>query len=359
MSGWTTTSFTTPMLATAAVTAPAAPNGNGWFSSAVTLTLSSNGAAGTITQYSTVSASGPWTTYVSAAPPVFGEGQTTVWYRSTDGVNTETAKSIALNIDTTAPAIVVSGVVDSGVYNVAVNPSWTSSDLRNPTGSSATLNGVAFVSGTQVSADGAYSLVINATNAAGLSSNRTVAFTIDRTPPSGSISLESGAQYTTSQLVTSSNTIAGATLMRFNSNGSWTSWEPYAATKSLGLSAGDGTKTVLAEFQDGAGNLYATSDAIDFDATAPTGSFAINGGAAATNTTAIAANASVTGATQMRYSTNGGSTWTAWEAYAADKSGLTLATGDGTKSVLGEFRDAAGNDLDSHRAGFGRVQDLF
>ncbi|WP_317973086.1 hypothetical protein, partial [Paenibacillus sp. CCS19] len=47
-------------------------------------------------------------------------------------------------------------------------------------------------------------------------------------------------------------------------------------------------------------------------------------------------------AKQMRFS-NDGTTWSAWEAYAAAKSSWTLSTGDGTKTVSVQLKDAANN----------------
>ena len=59
--------------------------------------------------------------------------------------------------------------------------------------------------------------------------------------------------------------------MRFqNQGGSWSGWEAYAATKSgWSVVAGDGAKTVNAEYRDAGGNVYTRSDAIGLDATAP------------------------------------------------------------------------------------------
>ncbi|MCJ0741862.1 YDG domain-containing protein [Pedobacter montanisoli] len=72
-------------------------------------------------------------------------------------------------IDKTAP--VISGVTNSGVYNT--NKTITFNE------GTATLNGSAFTSGTTVSAEGLYTLVV--TDAAG--NYTTIAFTIDKTAP--------------------------------------------------------------------------------------------------------------------------------------------------------------------------------
>jgi hypothetical protein len=44
----------------------------------------------------------------------------------------------------------------------------------------------------------------------------------------------------------------------------------------------------------------------------------------------------------MRFSTDGGTTWTPWEAYAPSRT-LTLSGADGVKAVIAQVADAAGN----------------
>jgi photosystem II stability/assembly factor-like uncharacterized protein len=81
------------------------------------------------------------------------------------------------------------------------------------------------------------------------------------------------------------------------------------------------------------------------EATVPTGTITINSGAAYTNTVNITVTHTVDwkggGVGDMRHSTNGGASWTAWEPYSASKA-LTLPGGDGQKSVRVQFKDAAG-----------------
>ena len=102
---------------------------------------------------------------------------------------------------------------------------------------------------------------------------------IDATAPVGTISIDSGATHTSSPDVTVSHTVtwgpSGAGQMRHSLDGgvNWTAWETYAATKALTLSAGDGTKTVRAEFRDNASpqntSTAVISDDIILDTTLP------------------------------------------------------------------------------------------
>lgn len=98
---------------------------------------------------------------------------------STEAAHTLVATSVGgtttvhFTLGKTAPA--VTGVTDGSYYNTNKVVSFTS----NLTTMTATLNGIAFISGTTVSAEAAYTLVVtDQTN-----NSTTVHFTIDKTPP--------------------------------------------------------------------------------------------------------------------------------------------------------------------------------
>ncbi len=94
--------------------------------------------------------------------------------------------------------------------------------------------------------------------------NRSLAYSdyilLDRTAPTGSITINSGASTTVSQSVTlglscADGTGSGVSKMRFSDNGStWTAWENPRATRAHTLPAGFGYHTVRVQFLDGAGN---------------------------------------------------------------------------------------------------------
>ena len=100
----------------------------------------------------------------------------------------------------------------------------------------------------------------------------------DAEAPAGRVSVGGGAAVTGSPTTsltltaTDANPGTGVAQMRFSNDGStWSAFRPYAATSDWTLSAGDGTKTVWAQFTDGIGNLSApASDTIVLDTTAPT-----------------------------------------------------------------------------------------
>jgi hypothetical protein len=98
---------------------------------------------------------------------------------------------------------------------------------------------------------------------------------VDGTPPSGTISINSGAAYTTSTSVTlnlsCTDAKSGCDQMQFsNNNATWSLWEVYAASKAWTLSSGDGIKTVYVRYKDKVGNISSSfSDDIIFDTTPP------------------------------------------------------------------------------------------
>jgi hypothetical protein len=135
--------------------------------------------------------------------------------------------------------------------------------------------------------------------------------------------------------------------MRFSNDGSnWSAWELYTGSKTWTLSPGEGSKTVYVQFKDNAGNISQSYiDDIVVDATPPTGSIVINGGANYTNNILVnltlSASDSGSGVSQMRFS-NDGITWSDWEPYTTTKS-WSLTPGDGNKTIYVQYRDNSGS----------------
>ena len=136
-------------------------------------------------------------------------------------------------------------------------------------------------------------------------------------------------------------------LLDGNALGAEDTTSPYSlAWNSASGSVANGPHTLAARARDAAGNTTTTTPInIVVDNQAPTGSIIINGGATATNSTAVTLTLSATDAlsavTQMRFSNNGTSYSTA-QTFAASAT-WTLTTGAGTKTVYAQFKDAAGN----------------
>ncbi len=88
----------------------------------------------------------------------------------------------------------------------------------------------------------------------------------DVQPPTGSMTINSGAQFTKSTTVilslSASDNSGAVSSMGFSNDGAgWSAWEKYATTRSRALPSGDGAKTVYARFRDASGNVSAACTA--------------------------------------------------------------------------------------------------
>jgi hypothetical protein len=78
---------------------------------------------------------------------------------------------------------------------------------------------------------------------------------LDKTPPTGSITINSGNKYTNTTkvilMLSSHDATSGVAEIRFSSNNvTWTPWEPFTTVKSWVLEQGDGLKYVYVQFRD-------------------------------------------------------------------------------------------------------------
>lgn len=131
---------------------------------------------------------------------------------------------------------------------------------------------------------------------------------------------------------------------------SWTGAESTwnASTITLSPTAGDGPHYL--HLRSWNGDNLANSTTLDYgpfnyDATAPTGSIVISGGAAYTTSTTVSltlsASDAASGVSQMRFS-NDNTTWSDFEPYSTTKS-WQLTANDCTKTVYVQYQDTAGN----------------
>jgi hypothetical protein len=179
---------------------------------------------------------------------------------------------------------------------------------------------------------------------------------LDTGLPTGTITINDDAAATNSESVTLSLTYSdptsGGAEVRYSNDGVWDTeeWETPTATKEWNLTSGDGTKTVYYQVKNWAGVVSETySDTIVLDAEAPTGSIVINGDEATTTsadvTLTLSAEDTGSGVAEVRYSNDGVWDTETWETPTTTKT-WTLTSGDGTKTVYYQIRDAAGNTAD-------------
>ncbi|OME77628.1 hypothetical protein BK120_25470, partial [Paenibacillus sp. FSL A5-0031] len=259
------------------------------------------------------------------------------------------ATTVNFVIDKVAP--IVTGVADGGMYKEKVTVSFNEGTAK--------LNGTAFTSGTEITVDDSYTLVV--TDGAGNAT--TIIFLVDTTAPTGTLTIDQGgsewtnvADATLTLTNDDSSKGSGVVEMRFSGNGTdWSSWEPSAATKAWSFGAGDGEKSVFVQFKDKAGNVSHSviQDKIKLDQTIPTGMITINSGATVTSSKEVklsltSSDGDGSGVTEMRFSADK-LTWSAWENVLPTKN--WVLDGDyGSKQLYVQYRDAAGNSSVAHAA---------
>ncbi len=143
--------------------------------------------------------------------------------------------------------------------------------------------------------------------------------------------------------------------MRFKNAGySWSDWETYSPEKSWNLSLGDGSKTVYAEYRDEGHHVVAMQNNIILNTGAPAGDFYIWGSAISgnrhlyVNSPAVTLCMTISNVESMRFSNDGGTTWSSWVPYS-DTYSWNLVSGDGSKTVNAEFKTNAGTTTPSTR----------
>jgi len=129
---------------------------------------------------------------------------------------------------------------------------------------------------TLLSGDGSKTATIECRDNANNVGSASDTIILDTTPPTGSISINSGAAYTNSLSVTltlSCSDPSGCSEMRISNTIADLGTAPiesYVSSKSWTLAAGaDGTRAVFVVYRDGAGNWGSVADTIDLDTTKP------------------------------------------------------------------------------------------
>lgn len=314
-----------------------------------------------------------------------GEGSKSfVLYVDDVAGNTGNSSAVSIAVDLTAPtgSVTASDYYNSSSISVTVSGSDTGgasmskmkvwldssepSSWENYSAGSYAMTGVA---------EGQHTAYIklkdSVDNASSSISSST--FIVDTTAPTGTISTSA---YTNTRSITinvsasdakSGIEVSGVDKMKIWENGTTepSEWETYAATKSITLTEGDGSKTINAKFKDAAGNetssVAATCSTI-LDTDAPDVTLNLF---KTDNSTALPAHVNVTGFTArigftnetqdspiVAYQLTGDFTDSSeeWQTFTADSgqnymtvSGLNLTSGDGLKTITAKLKDEAGN----------------
>ena len=178
--------------------------------------------------------------------------------------------------------------------------------------------------------------------------------TIDQSLPGGGVTINAGATYTQSELVTltlsCSDAGSGCTQMQFsNDNNAWSTPEAFTTPKVWTLASEDGLKTIYARFKDNTGNWSnVITGTITLDTTAPGGTVTVNSGQAYTTnpggsvSLTLSCTDTTSGCAQMQFS-NDEANWSNLETYATNRTWTISTSGNGSKTIYARFKDTAGN----------------
>lgn len=177
--------------------------------------------------------------------------------------------------------------------------------------------------------------------------------TLDSTGPTpGTVVIDGGAVvHSTSVTLTLGGVAGDATAARAANSADMAGATAVSTSGSVPwtLAAGsDGPRTVFVQWADTYGNWSAAaSDDTILDATAPSGTVAINGGNAWTNSTAVSLTFPNTDGdtVQVRLGTDPALTGAAYQGYTTGMTlPFTVPLGNGPKTVYAQFKDVSGNE---------------
>jgi parallel beta-helix repeat protein len=192
------------------------------------------------------------------------DGTYNITVYTNDLAGNELSKMFTFTIDGTQPNINITGVINGSYYNTNVTPIIDISDTHpNEDETITTLNNLSFVSGTEVTTEGDYVLLVLATDKAGNNVSETISFTIDKTNPIIAITGVADGSYYNTDITPLIDVVDGnlnITSITLNGN-------PF--TNGTVVSVGD-TYILVVQAVDKAGNNANKTITFVVDKTAPT-----------------------------------------------------------------------------------------
>jgi hypothetical protein len=342
-------------------------------STSVTLSLSYTAYGATITdvRYSNDGTfdTEPWETPAAtkAWTLTSGDGSKVVYYRVRDSDGMYSTYTDSIILDTTAPSgsVTINGGA-SYTASTSVTLSLTYSDVLSGISQVRYSNdGVWDTEPWEAPAitkawtlpigEGVKNVYYQVKDIAGmLSPTYSDSIYIDTTAPTGSISINSGAEFTNSTSVLLSLTYydagSGVSAVRYTTDGIWDTepWEAPSLTKAFTLWPLNAQQSVGYQIKDNVGLVsQILSDTIVLDDVPPYGKVIIDGGeeyaTGQLGFLSLTYSDATSGVEQVRYSNDGVWDTEPWEFATNTRMGWSLTFGEGTKTVYYQVRDNAMN----------------
>ncbi|UCF67930.1 MAG: hypothetical protein JSV80_01140, partial [Acidobacteriota bacterium] len=189
----------------------------------------------------------------TAGTPVVEEADHEIVVTATDRAGNSASASATFIIDATAPLIELGGVAEGAYVNTEVLPEISIED-EHLDASETALNGNPYEPGTPILDEGLYTLSATATDCAGNTAERSLRFTIDKTPPAITIEQPADAATTREPQVTVTGRVADSSPIALVScNETAASWDGTLFSCAVALLEGANAITVQAT--DAAGNV--------------------------------------------------------------------------------------------------------
>ncbi len=285
-----------------------------------------------------------------------GEGQHKVDVLAFDRLGNTIQRGLNFTVDTVSPVVNISGPVPGAYLNASsVQVSWTGSDATTGIqGYEFRTNGGQWSSMTMETgvlmelADGNYTVEVRASDMAGNSATKTIAFTIDTVPPmpvfvipSRDINISSPSA---SISWTATDATSGVKNYSFRLDGG--DWEPMGTALGITVSGmGEGRHTMDIMATDRANNSAVRSVNLTVDTVSPVLDILSPSDGVLTNTTSVTVtwtgSDATTGIAGYRYSIDGG----AWSPMSMALRGSFIGLADGVHTVLVRATDNAGNSV--------------
>ncbi|PLX95818.1 MAG: hypothetical protein C0621_03135, partial [Desulfuromonas sp.] len=213
----------------------------------------------------TVNVDGSAVSVADGAPLSLSDGAHTILVQATDAVGNSGSATVNVTVDTVAPVVTYSAPLTGYVTTATPTLIYSVDDCSATTVVTVDGSSVAVNSGETLSlSDGSHTIVVTATDAAGLSDSVTTAITVDTAAPVVTIASPAAGYVTTSSPTLDYNVDDGSAAVTVKVDGS-----VVAVADGGALTLGDGAHTVVVTAVDAAGLSGSATVNVTVDTVAP------------------------------------------------------------------------------------------